>query len=64
MVSALKIMLGSRESASFFGAVGLSGMGAGVIDTFLFIRCDVSSAAPFDVISRSRRRRDVPFREA
>ena len=32
------IMLDSPRKASFFAAVGLSGMGAGVIDTFLFIR--------------------------
>eukprot|EP00904_Undaria_pinnatifida_P013765 jgi/Undpi1/9519/HiC_scaffold_27.g11975.m1 len=32
------IMLGTPYKASFFIAVGLSGMGAGVIDTFLFIR--------------------------
>lgn len=39
VLEAVKILLGSTESASFFAAVGLSGMGAGVIDTFLFIRC-------------------------
>lgn len=38
MMTAVRTMLGSIESASFFGAVCLSGMGAGVIDTFLFIR--------------------------
>lgn len=32
------IMLDTPYKASFFAAVGLSGMGAGVIDTFLFIR--------------------------
>lgn len=44
--SAVRLMGGSAESASFFAAVGLSGMGAGVIDTFLFIRREyVPSAA-------------------
>lgn len=38
VLMAMKIMLGSDESASFFMAVVLSGMGSGVIDTFLFIR--------------------------
>ncbi|CAN0090201.1 unnamed protein product, partial [Ectocarpus sp. 13 AM-2016] len=33
-------MLGTDESASFFTAVVLSGMGRGVIDTFLFIRLE------------------------
>lgn len=32
------VMFGTPYKASFFAAVGLSGMGAGVIDTFLFIR--------------------------
>lgn len=35
---AIRIMLGTDESASFFMAVVLSGMGRGIIDTFLFIR--------------------------
>lgn len=35
---AIGIMLGTDESASFFMAVVLSGMGRVVIDTFLFIR--------------------------
>lgn len=34
----VRLMLGNLHNASFFAAVGLSGMGAGVIDTFLFIR--------------------------
>ncbi|CAM9243107.1 unnamed protein product, partial [Laminaria digitata] len=34
------IMLGTPCKASFFAAVGFSGMGAGVIDTFLFIRLE------------------------
>lgn len=38
VVMAIRIMLSSDESASFFMAVVLSGMGSGVIDTFLFIR--------------------------
>lgn len=38
VVMAIRIMLGTDESASFFVAVVLSGMGSGVIDTFLFIR--------------------------
>lgn len=39
VVSTVWIMLDTFESASFFAAVCLSGMGSGVIDTFLFIRC-------------------------
>lgn len=31
-------MLGNVDTATFFAAVGLSGMGMGVIDMFLFIR--------------------------
>lgn len=38
VVMAIRVMLGTDESASFFMAVVLSGMGRGVIDTFLFIR--------------------------
>lgn len=38
VVMAIRIMLGTDESASFFTAVVLSGMGRGVIDTFLFTR--------------------------
>lgn len=38
VLMAVRIMMDTGESASFFTAVGLSGMGAGVIDTFLFIR--------------------------
>ncbi len=38
VVMAIRIMLGADESATFFMAVVLSGMGKGVIDTFLFIR--------------------------
>ena len=38
VVMAIGIMLGTDESASFFMAVVLSGMGRVVIDTFLFIR--------------------------
>lgn len=38
VLMAIRIMLGTDESASFFVAVVLSGMGSGVIDTFLFIR--------------------------
>eukprot|EP00903_Cladosiphon_okamuranus_P010272 g9726.t1 len=37
---AIRIMLGTDESASFFMAVVLSGIGRGVIDTFLFIRLE------------------------
>eukprot|EP00903_Cladosiphon_okamuranus_P013285 g12384.t2 len=37
---AIRIMLGTDESASFFMAVVLSGIGSGVIDTFLFIRLE------------------------
>lgn len=37
VMEALRVMFGSGERASFFAAVGLSGMGSGVIDTFLFI---------------------------
>lgn len=36
--SAVWLMMGNLQSASFFAAVGLSGMGVGIIDTFLFIR--------------------------
>lgn len=38
VLTVVRIMLATDQSASFFMAVGLSGMGAGVIDTFLFIR--------------------------
>lgn len=38
VLMAVRIMVSTDQSASFFMAVGLSGMGAGVIDTFLFIR--------------------------
>lgn len=38
VLMAVRIMMYTGESTSFFMAVGLSGMGAGVIDTFLFIR--------------------------
>lgn len=38
VLAVVRIMLATEQSASFFIAVGLSGMGAGVIDTFLFIR--------------------------
>lgn len=38
VLMAVRIMVSTDQSASFFTAVGLSGMGAGVIDTFLFIR--------------------------
>lgn len=37
VLTAWRIILGSTESATFFAAVGLSGMGMGLIDTFLFI---------------------------
>ncbi|CAB1096853.1 unnamed protein product [Ectocarpus sp. CCAP 1310/34] len=40
VVMAIRIMLSTDESASFFTAVVLSGMGRGVIDTFLFIRLE------------------------
>ncbi|CAM9324048.1 unnamed protein product [Ectocarpus sp. 4 AP-2014] len=40
VLMAVRIMMYTGESASFFMAVGLSGMGAGVIDTFLFIRLE------------------------
>ena len=36
-VSALSIMFGTSQDACFFTAVTLSGMGKGVIDTFLFV---------------------------
>lgn len=36
--SVVRMMMGNLQSATFFAAVGLSGMGVGVIDTFLFIR--------------------------
>lgn len=36
--SAVRIILGTTQSVTFFSAVVLSGMSAGVIDTFLFIR--------------------------
>lgn len=39
VLSLVLIMLANAQNASFFASVGLSGMGAGVIDTFLFIRC-------------------------
>ncbi len=38
VLMAVRIMVGTDQNASFFTAVGLSGMGSGVIDTFLFIR--------------------------
>lgn len=38
MLPAVWAMLGTARTASFFTAVVISGMGAGVIDTFLFIR--------------------------
>lgn len=38
VLTAIRIMLSTPHTASFFVAVGLSGTGAGVIDTFLFIR--------------------------
>lgn len=38
VLTVICIMLNTPYKASFFAAVGLSGMGAGVIDTFLFIR--------------------------
>lgn len=38
VLSVVRMMLGNAQNATFFAAVGLSGMGAGVIDTFLFIR--------------------------
>ena len=36
--SVLSLLLSSSQNSSFFVAVMLSGMGTGVIDTFLFIR--------------------------
>jgi len=36
--SVLSLLLSSSQNLSFFIAVALSGMGSGVIDTFLFIR--------------------------
>lgn len=36
--SVVQLMLGDLERATFFGAVLLSGMGVGIIETFLFIR--------------------------
>lgn len=38
VMAVVRIMLGTPHTASLFAAVGLSGMGAGIIDTFLFIR--------------------------
>lgn len=38
VLTAVRFMLGTPHKATFFAAVGLSGMGAGVIDMFLFIR--------------------------
>lgn len=38
VLSALRVLLETPESASFFAATLLSGIAAGVIDTFLFIR--------------------------
>ena len=34
----LSLIFGTLENTSFFSSIVLSGMGAGVIDTFLFIR--------------------------
>lgn len=38
VLAAVRIMLGTPHTATFFAAVGLSGMAAGIMDTFLFIR--------------------------
>lgn len=38
MLLAVWVILSTARTASFFMAVVLSGMGAGVINTFLFIR--------------------------
>lgn len=37
ILAALRTALGSAESTTFFAAVAISGIGMGVIDTFLFI---------------------------
>ncbi|CAN0075716.1 unnamed protein product, partial [Discosporangium mesarthrocarpum] len=37
---ALRVMMGSMDRFFFFSAVCLSGVGAGVIDTFLFVRLE------------------------
>lgn len=37
VLSALWIMFSTTQNASFFASVTLSGMGKGVIDTFLFV---------------------------
>ena len=38
VLAVVHVMLSTPHNATFFAAVGLSGMGAGVIDMFLFIR--------------------------
>lgn len=38
LLTVVRVMLGTPHTATFFAAVGLSGMGAGIINTFLFIR--------------------------
>lgn len=38
ILSVVWLMLSTAEHASFFATVGLSGMGAGILDTFLLIR--------------------------
>lgn len=38
VLEVIRIMLGTPHKASFFAVVGLSGMGTGVIGTFLFTR--------------------------
>lgn len=38
VLAAVRVMLATPYNATFFAAVGMSGMGAGVIDMFLFIR--------------------------
>ncbi|CAM9175600.1 unnamed protein product [Laminaria digitata] len=40
VLAVVRVMLGTPHNATFFAAVGLSGMGAGVIDMFLFIRLE------------------------
>lgn len=55
VLSTVWIMLGNFESASIFAAVGLSGMGFGVIDTFLFIRCLNLSSRLIAILTSSAR---------
>lgn len=40
VLAIVRVMLATSHNATFFAAVGLSGMGAGIIDMFLFIRLE------------------------